>query len=352
MDQMKLLKSRELANSVRYSRDLHDSSLGLQPSSLQEVTDLYYRNAVEIHKDMTPELEQSVFEVCKKLSVERSVVTVFVNSSAELQAACYYTDTQTCLIRFSSALVNLLDPKEFEFVLGHEIGHFLLQHAPSATNCQSAEYFNFQRAKEISADRVGLIGCGDFLTSAKALIKTASGLESRLLKVDVNHYLTQIERISHPDIGENPLNTHPSMLIRTKALNDFSRSNIHKNYGSIDPRELFVVDSKITEHLDKYVDKKLRQKIKKACDDLTLWIVAKKITEDGKFDKIEQKAFSDFFGIETLEKFKNFLNSVNTLNVKKEIENKLFDSKQRLESLSPDSLKKNYDTAIKVLDLF
>ena len=92
-------------------------------------------------------------------------------------------------------------------LLNNEMGHFLLQHAPSATNTQSAEYFTFQRAKEISADRIGLIGCSDFLASAKALIKTASGLKSNLLELDIKHYLTQLKRISNPSLGENPLST-------------------------------------------------------------------------------------------------------------------------------------------------
>ena len=49
--------------------------------------------------------------------------------------------------------------------------------------------------------------------------------------------LTQLKRISNPSLGENPLSAHPSVLIRTKALNDFSITDIHKHYGNIDPRK-------------------------------------------------------------------------------------------------------------------
>lgn len=352
MDEIKLLRSRELANSIRYSGDLHDSTLGLQPSTLQEVTDLYYRTAVEIHDDLTPDLEKSVIAVCNRLRVERSVVTVFVNSSLELQAACYYTDTKKCLVRFSSSLVNLLDSKEFEFVLGHELGHFLLQHAPSATNSQSAEYFSFQRSKEISADRMGLVGVGDFVSSARALIKTASGLEGRFLGMNIDHYLTQIDRIINPRSGEHPFSTHPSMLIRAKALYDFSKGDFHKHYGSIVSKNLIATDTALTKTLDTYLDSNLREKIKKALDDLVLWSVAKKITMDGKFDKIEQEKFQKHFGIDVFKKFKNFLKSANSTNLREEIENKLSDVKLRLKNLSPSSYKTNCETAEKMSKLF
>ena len=73
--------------------------------------------------------------------------------------------------------------------------------------------------------------------SSKALIETANGLKSNLLELDVKHYLTQLKRISNPSLGENPLSAHPSVLIRTKALNDFSITDIHKHYGNIDPRK-------------------------------------------------------------------------------------------------------------------
>ena len=50
VDEFALFKSRELANIVRYSEDKHDKSLGLQPSSLDNVTDEFYRSAVEINE--------------------------------------------------------------------------------------------------------------------------------------------------------------------------------------------------------------------------------------------------------------------------------------------------------------
>ena len=71
VDEFALFKSRELANIVRYSEDKHDKSLGLQPSSLDNVTDEFYRSAVEINGNLTPNIETAFQKVCERLSLER-----------------------------------------------------------------------------------------------------------------------------------------------------------------------------------------------------------------------------------------------------------------------------------------
>ena len=114
--------------------------------------------------------------------------------------------------------INLLELKEVEFVIAHEIGHFLLKHAPLGTSNKTAEYFVFQRAKEISADRIGLVGCGSIEAAGSAMMKTASGLKHNYLNLNLDNYLLQLNQISDNNSGENPFGTHPSMLLRANAL--------------------------------------------------------------------------------------------------------------------------------------
>ena len=334
-DEFALLNARKLANTVRFFEDKHDTSLGLQPSSLHEVVDEFYRTAVEISEDLTPQLEDAIVSVCGRLKLDRLSINAFVHSSHDLQAACYYTDTKKCLVRFSSALVNLLSAEELQFVIAHELGHFLLQHAPNATSVNTSEFFVFQRAKEISADRIGLVGCGSLEVAARTLIKTASGLKSDYLKVNLGHYLKQIDQINKPDLGENPFNTHPSMLIRAYSLNLFGERKLTLGYSDFDQTEVYEKDKILRTHLDKYVDQVLIDRMKSAKDDLEMWVAARIVIEDGRFDKDEQRIFEARFGSKTLSKLKNFLSLSTESQASSEVAQKVRACKKRLENISP-----------------
>ena len=277
VDEFALFKSRELANIVRYSEDKHDTSLGLQPLSLDNVTDEFYRSAVEINENLTPKIESAFKKVCERLSLDRNVIQAFVNNSHEVQAACYYVDANRCLIRISSSLINLLENAELEFVIGHELGHFLLQHAPSATSRETAEYFVFQRAKEISADRIGILGCGMLKPAVTALVKTASGLNSSHIQVSLDHYLAQLNQIIKPSSGENLFSTHPSMLIRTFAINEFAKDIEKIEFKFFDSHSVYESDKLIKSFLDEYVDKNIVENIKQGTRNLEMCLFAKSI---------------------------------------------------------------------------
>jgi len=339
IDEFALYNSRALVNVVRYADDRHDTNFGKQPSSLEEVTDEFYRSAIEINEHVTPKLDKAITNVCFRLKLQRDVVHAFVNNSHEVQAACYYVESNKCLIRLTSALVNLLEPEEAEFVIAHEIGHFLLKHAPSATANHSAEYFVFQRAKEISADRIGLIGCGSIEIAGAAFIKTASGLGARDINPSLQSYLKQIEQISENSRGENPFGTHPSMVLRAYALNNFSQITATLDLENFDPDIVFQSDKQISAFFDKYSDTEVNLRIKEAKENLKLWLAASMIVLDKRFTKQEQLAFERQFGTNMLEKFKLFLSSVEVDEINDEIDEKLQNARRRLSSLIPTDAK-------------
>ena len=335
VNEFALFRSRELANIARYSEDKHDISLGLQPLSLDKVTDEFYRSAVEINGNLTPNIEIAIHNVCERLSLDRNVIQAFVNNSHEVQAACYYVDANRCLIRISSSLINLLENDELEFVIGHELGHFLLQHAPNATSRETAEYFVFQRAKEISADRIGMLGCGMLEPAVTALVKTASGLNSDHIQVSLEHYLAQINQIIKPSSGESLFNTHPSMLIRTYAINEFAK-NIEKiEFKYCNSHSVYESDKLIKLFLDEYVDKNIVENIEQATRDLEMWLAAKIVSLAGRFDKAHQDKFKLKFGEEDLQKLKNFFQSCDACVLSEEIEKKIDVANKLLVYLTP-----------------
>ena len=286
IDEFALHKARELANSIRYSEDQHDKNFGQQPLSLNEVTDEFYRTAIEINEYVTPDLENALQRVCTRLQLDRNIISAFANNSHEVQAACYYVEPTLCLIRLSSALINLLELKEVEFVIAHEIGHFLLKHAPLGTSNKTAEYFVFQRAKEISADRIGLVGCGSIEAAGSAMMKTASGLKHNYLNLNLDNYLLQLNQISDNNSGENPFGTHPSMLLRANALNLFNASKIDQiSYSDFEKVSVFNCDKEISQFLSNFSDQEFHKRVAEAKLDLKMWIAASLIVQDKKFTK-------------------------------------------------------------------
>jgi len=335
IDEYKLLNARELANGLRYSEDRHDTNYGKQPATLDEITNEFYRTSIEINKFLTPKLEAALINVCNRLQLHRKVVSAFVNNSTEIQAACYYVEDQKCLLRLSSALVNLLEIKEIEFVLGHEIGHFLLKHAPIGFEEKSAEYFVFQRAKEISADRIGLIACGNLQTAGSALMKAASGLDTKHLEVNLSRYLLQLEHIKDSARGENPFGTHPSVLLRTFAINEFALGLQRLEYFAFNPENVYQRDIVIKRFLDEYSDKQLNRQLDDLKFDLKMWLAAKEIAKDQTFTKTEQSTFKKLFGEPTLKKLKMFFSEIELTDIHSEIDKKISECKSNLMRLAP-----------------
>lgn len=341
VDGHSLHDARDAANSVRFSNDKFDQPSAYQPIGIQDVRDEFYRNSVEVHLNITPRLDACVDEVCKRLLVDRSAVTVFVNSSSELQAACYYSGNQECLVRVSSALVNLLEATEFQFVIAHEIGHFLLQHSPMGISQSSVEYFIFQRAKEISADRIGALGCADANVAARTLIKTVSGLEGHHIQLDIGQFLSQLSRISDRRNGENVASTHPSMLVRTRALIWLAASEIETAYPHVPKQVMEQIDAKVSADLKKYVDIGAIQRVKEAKADVAMWLAAAEIATNGSFREEEQSRFEGVFGSILLSKMKDFFSGASP-SIPEAVQQKLNESKNRLEQLAPTEFASAY----------
>lgn len=305
--------ARELAERVRVAEDhpgQHLESHELQDRSQHK--DSMLRHGLLISESVTPEIEKRISEVCERLQIPRTSVTGFVYNSAEIQADCLIDTPDSCVLRFTSGLINLMDDKEFQFVAAHELGHFLLGHGGCSQYASdgSSEGFMTQRARELSADRIGFLGADNLDESVQAIIKTASGLGDQFLRFDVSSFLSQTDMISNPSRGESRNSTHPSMLVRCRALLWFSMSiqgleDLKKSPDSI----IQTVDKKVTRDLEKFVDGQIRSRKKDLSDDITLWKSCMLILNEGSFKKDVQERFSDELGVNSLNGLKSFFES-------------------------------------------
>lgn len=307
----------EYVEKFRYYKDVVGNLSTPETFKLDFVENNLARNSLNINKEMLPKVENVILEVCEKLQLDRSYVKGYIYSSNDLQAYCYSTQRQECIIQISSRLIELLDQSELMFVVGHEIGHFLLGHGVVHTSESKVNMYS-SRFQELSADRIGVISTNDEKASYRAIIKIASGLGSEHLRFDLNKFLKQIDNVNL-SIGESLKNTHPSLLIRSRAILWFNIF-LKQEYSFDSKKEL---DKNIDLDIEKYLEGPLNNRIKQLKEDLKFWSTMLQVLKDKKFDKTEQKMISNNFGEETLIKVRNLIlnSSIDELNnhIKSEI---------------------------------
>ena len=313
-----------------------------------------YLNSSELRitEQVTPTLNDILCRVTNRLRIPHSIIQCFVFPSSDAQAYSLLGLRDTCVLRFSSALIELLSKDELAFVMGHEIGHFLFSHRISVHGeSASLEELMLQRYQEISADRVGLIACGSFEIAAKALIKTISGLSDKHLRFDVATFIHQLRATTQSSaIGA----THPSMFIRCRALLWFS---LHKGYmAGVFPQrsdELHDIDKNIMNDFKKYVDGWIIDTIAHSKEKLALWLTAERIVQSGLFSKEQQTIFTDMFGVEAMNSMKRYLKSSPPLALKEEVEKRISEATEELMNLIPIGFEDEYQAvAGSVVDRF
>ncbi|MFT6450082.1 MAG: Zn-dependent peptidase ImmA (M78 family) [Oleispira sp.] len=331
-----LESAKNLADSIKFS---HDRDISFARRSKEHAANLkghFYTSELLISKDVTPNLYQALSNVMKRLSVPEDVVTAFVYASSEINASCFLGLDDECVLRFSSGLIDILNISEFEFVVGHEMGHFLCDHPPIENNVsnRSLEDFIQKRAQEISADRIGLVGCDNLNVAVKALIKTVSGLRDEYLRFDISSFISQLQKSSN-HVSPSIESSHPSMLVRCRALLWFSLSQSYIDKKEYVKQELSKLDSIIESDLDRYVNSSAKRIIDKAKETLSFWTAAYEIVQKEKFSKTDQNEFSERFGSNTLKSLLNFLNSLDKSEVDGAVFEQVQQARNELEILIP-----------------
>ncbi len=324
-----LKKAKAFAAQFRYSDDRPTDEEANDVSALSAVRGYFYENGLRISRQVTPNLGAQFENVCRRLKLPETSVEAFVYPSPEIQAACASDGANACVIRFSSALIETLSDEEFEFVAGHELGHFLLGHRKTADE-QSLEHYMFSRAAEISADRIGLVACQSLDASVRAMMKTVSGLTSRHLRFDVGTFIAQIkEKTSNDGVYAS----HPSMLVRCRSLLWFSTGTDIRSEEVLSAENRVTLDKRIDDDFKRYVDGEARERIEQAKKNLSMWLVVRQIVD--RFSKDEQEKFANLYGREKLESLKNYLQSISPAEIHKSVDKRIADAREKLVSMIP-----------------
>ena len=254
---MVLTNPFKIAASVRYS---YDEDHELNPIDINQFyhVESYYSNiGLKVSSDVTPDIYKNLKTACSRLRLPINKVRAFIISRHEINAHCVSFQKKGCIIALYSELINIMSPGEIEFIIGHEIGHFLMNHNyfdndPKITEEESIR----SRAGEISSDRIGLIGCNNLDAAVKSMIRLQSGLSDKFLRFDTGAFLSQM-KTEEPYREHLYQTTHPSATIRANALLRFSLSEpyqrlINNERGT----KLSIIDNQIKKDLDGYFRKK------------------------------------------------------------------------------------------------
>lgn len=300
-----------LAESVRFGSDSGraESRDGSLESSF--IRYQFDEHGLRLSAEMTPGLYSILESVGQRLRIGPESVLAFVHASPDIQAACYAGDTKDCLISLTSGLIDLMSEQELAFVIGHELGHFLLGHgATPLTADPSVEGMMRRRSDEISADRVGMLACSERTAAFRALIKVSCGLDASHLRFDIGTYLEQIQQATSSAWGPTFGPTHPSLMIRCRALLWFEMSHEYRQINGASRGEpLDVIDNRVAKDLRRLVDGPAHKRIADAKRSLQIWMAVAASIRDGRIDKGEHALLKEELGPETCAKVLSFLSS-------------------------------------------
>ncbi len=214
---------------------------------------MFLASSVRASEQQFPQLYQSLLDGCYILDLP-TVPELFISQDPTVNAMALGADKPFMVI--TTGMVDLMDPEEIRFVIGHELGHVLSGHAvyrtmlyyllnlvtriawlpivlPARGVIWALE--EWYRKSELSCDRAGLLAGQDVEAARRALMKTAGG--SRLVEFNSDAFHQQArEYDAVPDVREGLLkllqlqgNTHPFAVIRFAELDRWADTGEYRS---------------------------------------------------------------------------------------------------------------------------
>jgi Zn-dependent protease with chaperone function len=203
----------------------------------------FLASSVRVTEEQFPDLHQMLRDGAYILDLPK-LPEMFITQDPIVQAMAIGIDKP--FIVLNSGLVELMDPEELRWVIGHELGHVLSGHTVYRTMLYylvnlAARFAlvsfawiglraviwgleEWHRKSELSADRAGLLATQDVEAARRALMKLAGGRRLAELSHDEFHKQAN-EYDAVPDVRESLLKllqmqgtTHPFAVIRFADL--------------------------------------------------------------------------------------------------------------------------------------
>ena len=264
-------------------------------------------NSVRVSKEILPKVGNAIETVFERIKIENNFNFFVTADNNQANASCSLMSSASRPdIVLTSRLIELLSLEELQFVIGHEVAHYVYQHAlyPNHNNIEDRNLklniLNLSRAAEISADRIGFLACNSLEDSLRANFKLASGLSDKHFNFKPSTYLDQLRDLE--DLGKSSTelwSTHPSFLIRMQSLIWFSMTKEYHEFFDNKKRgtySLSEVDEKLDKKIKKVTGDELENSNKSIYESALIWGSLDIYLSDKKFSKDEQDEFSNRFG--------------------------------------------------------
>jgi len=228
----------------------------------------YYKYLLEGHsfklgKDLLPKLYKPFKDVCEALKFDEPV-EFYISNSPDFNASASSSqeEGEPHLVNLNSGLINALDEDELRFVIGHELGHIISKNI-DLKEIMEFVFPNYQgiplilynkislwdKLSELTADRYGLIACGDPNKCVSAFFKMSSGLGLTRFSLNLETFLEENDILLESFKMENTINvaSHPMNPIRIKALQHFASS---KTYESLVAKKAHEKDPELASNME------------------------------------------------------------------------------------------------------
>lgn len=218
--------------------------------------------ALLLTEGMAPDIHAHARSAALALGVDKPIE---IYQSSGRENAAMHAVEEPVLLEIQGRLLTLLDGPAAVAVFGHELGHFLAHGPATATgttgrlaaaiaNSEGVELHlqklcsRLSMAKELTADRFGLVACGDLEALLRLEMIATTGLPASALTWDTKAYLAQAKELIESSLekGEAALGvTHPEHSLRAYAAWLFSESDVFKSLTGKGPgsRTLAEIDS-------------------------------------------------------------------------------------------------------------
>ena len=205
----------------------------------------HHQQLIESAARITPENAGNLGPVIRQAATRLQVepLNFFVVPSREINAYTFGLTSPKAIVLYKT-LFQIMDREELQFIIGHEMGHVKLGHtwlnslvggmagipAPGgAALLLVLALRSWNRACEFSADRAGVLACGNPAKAVSALIK----LEAGGMAVTPENLNVILKKIDEQDdsLGNNLselLATHPMIIKRINQIRRFAGSNQYR----------------------------------------------------------------------------------------------------------------------------
>jgi RecA/RadA recombinase len=236
---------RTLVGQLEASDDFARHRKALVPADPEKVRRRLLGDALRLTESMAPAAYRHAREALRILGATGELE--LYQSSGRENAAVHLVQTPI-LLEIQGRLLSLLDDGSGPALFGHELGHYLA-HGPwtpmgatsfvGVTLAQHDLLRAGQRdlarrlsvAREVTADRFGLLACQDLHAALRLEMIATTGLAGDALTWDTTAYLAQCQEVMDATVnaGQEALaSTHPEHSLRAWAVWLFSETDVYR----------------------------------------------------------------------------------------------------------------------------